>query len=387
MPENAAKSTLTNHYPVWAPRFWHGMRASQWWRVFLKNGCKLSLPKAHIAVGVSLITPINELLAFKQWLLFGRQIRKTQIQQDPIFILGHWRSGTTLLHELLVTNPQLASPNTYQCFVPSHFLVSEMMMTTLGGFLLPKQRPMDNMQAGWKLPQEDEFALMNLGVPTPYLRLAFPETQEKMLEYLTLEGLSDEELQAWQDGFMWFLKVLTYHFGGKQLVLKSPTHTGRIGVLAKMFPNAKFIHLSRDPVKLFCSTKRLWRSLEEVQALQQSQPEEQMEDYVLGCHQRMYDQFERDAKGMDSSRLARISYEELAANPLETVQQLYSQLDLGDYGAVRAPLEERLQNHKEYKPNVHRVDSVVQEKVSCAWAEYSSRYGYDIQEQPSEMVG
>jgi hypothetical protein len=239
-------------------------------------------------LAISFFTPINDLLAIAQSLTFGRRINRTQIERDPIFILGHWRSGTTFLHELMVTDPQFASPSTYQCFAPSHFLVSEWLMVRFGGFLLPQKRPMDNMDAGWRLPQEDEFALMNLGVPTPYLRIAFPQTQPQAMEYLDFRELTDEDRQQWREKFLWFIRALTCQHGGKQLVMKSPPHTGRLAELAELFPNAKFIHLTRDPRKLFLSTLRLWKSLEAVQAFQPHQSEATMREYVWECLTRMY---------------------------------------------------------------------------------------------------
>ncbi|MEZ6078247.1 MAG: sulfotransferase [Pirellulaceae bacterium] len=211
-----------NAYPAMSPRFWHGMRVGCWWRLLAKNGFRIALSRLPIAMGVSFFTPGNDVLAGLQSLIHGRRIRETPITAPPIFILGHWRSGTTLLHELLVTDPRFACPNTYQCFAPSHFIVSEAMMVRFGSFLLPKKRPMDNMETGWLLPQEDEFALMNLGVPSPYLRIAFPQTQPPALDYLTLTDLSDKQRSEWRNKLMWFMRALTYHYSGKQMVLKSP---------------------------------------------------------------------------------------------------------------------------------------------------------------------
>ena len=37
---------------------------------------------------------------------------KSKIDQPPVFIIGHWRSGTTMLHELMIQDP---AP-----FVPQH---------------------------------------------------------------------------------------------------------------------------------------------------------------------------------------------------------------------------------------------------------------------------
>lgn len=366
----------TNHYPYYSPRFWHGMKVPTWWGLLAKNGFQVDLSRIHIATGVCLVSPFNDVLALAQRIVFGRRIARTELEKPPIFILGHWRSGTTLLHELLVTNPQFASPNTFECFAPWHFLLSELPMVTLGGFLLPKRRPMDNMDAGWRLPQEDEFALMNLGLPTPYLRIAFPRTQPKSLEYLTLEKLSPQQRDEWTRRFVWFLKVLTFHYGGKQLVLKSPTHTGRLKFLAELFPHAKFIHLTRDPTQLFSSTVRLWRSLEEVQALQESPAESETEEYVTECHQIMYQQFEKDREQIDASRIVDLRYEDLIADPLQAIEGLYRDLELGDFSDALQPLQTRLAGHQEYKPNRHAIDEELRSHVMQSWPDYCRRYGY-----------
>lgn len=365
-----------NAYPAMSPRFWHGMRVGCWWRLLAKNGFRIAPSRLPIAMGVSFFTPGNDVLAGLQSLIHGRRIRETPITAPPIFILGHWRSGTTLLHELLVTDPRFACPNTYQCFAPSHFIVSEAMMVRFGSFLLPKKRPMDNMATGWLLPQEDEFALMNLGVPSPYLRIAFPRTQPPALDYLTLTELSDKQRSEWRDKLMWFMRALTYHYGGKQLVLKSPPHTGRMAELSRLFPGAKFIHLTRDPRKLFLSTLRLWKSLEYVQSLQHSQPESQMREYVSECLTRMYTQFESDRAQIDSQNLVDVRYEDLVAAPVETLRDLYQHLQLGDFSQVEPSLRTRLEHHHDYQPNTHASDPELEREVLQRWPDYARRYGY-----------
>jgi hypothetical protein len=289
-----------------------------------------------------------------------------------------------LLHELLVVDRQFAFPNTFQCFAPSSFLLSEYLMVRLGGFLLPRQRPMDNMKAGWELPQEDEFALMNLGIPTPYWRIAFPRTQNHLLQYLNMQ-VGERELVAWKAGFEWFLKALTYHYGGKRLVLKSPTHTGRIGLLASLYPNAKFVHLTRDPLKLYSSTLRLWSSLQSVQALQESKPDDGLSKYVFDCLKIMYQQFESDRKQIDPANIVDVRYEQLAADPLNTVRSIYDALDLGDFAEVRPALEVCLRDHDQYEPNVHADDDALRRIVLEQWSDYAARYGYT--ERPKCKAG
>lgn len=352
------------------------MRVGCWWRLLAKNRFRVSLNRLHIALGVSVFAPLNDLLALTQSAIFGRKIAKTKIDQAPIFILGHWRSGTTLLHELLVNDDRFASPSTFQCFAPSHFLLSEPLMVRFGGFLLPERRPMDNMAAGWQLPQEDEFALMNLGAPSPYLRIAFPQTQPKLLEYLNMDCLSDSDRQTWRTKFLWFLRVLTFHNGGKQLVLKSPPHTGRISELVAMFPNAKFVHLTRDPCKLYASTQRLWKSLDAVQALQTPVEDEAIGEYVQECLTTMYSRFEESRQAIEPDRIVDIRYEDLVAQPLETIRTLYERLELGDFSEVEDKLKERLANHGEYQVNRHAANDELRRKVMEMWSDYADRYGY-----------
>ncbi|MCH5376649.1 MAG: glutamate synthase-related protein [Planctomycetes bacterium] len=133
----------------------------------------------------------NSTLHAVQRLRYGKRLREVQVDRPPVFIIGHWRSGTTLLHELLVRDPQFAYPNTYECFAPSHFLVSEWIIPRLVGFLLPKRRPMDNMGAGFGYPQEDEFAICIMGAPSPYSRLAFPNHKPEYLEFLDMVEIPD----------------------------------------------------------------------------------------------------------------------------------------------------------------------------------------------------
>jgi hypothetical protein len=197
---------------------------------------------------------------------YGRRIARTPIQQPPLFILGHWRTGTTLLHELLILDPRHTFPTTYECLEPNHFLLTERLFTRWLTFLMPSRRPMDNMAAGWDRPQEDEFALCMMGQPSPYLTVAFPNQPPAFPEYLDLTGVPPRALASWKRAFYGFLQRLTFK-DPRRLVLKSPPHTARIEVLLELFPEARFVHIVRDPVVVFPSTVNLWKSLRDFPSL------------------------------------------------------------------------------------------------------------------------
>src|SRR5262249_32655736 len=154
-------------------------------------------------------TIFHTLLRWLQGELYGSKLDRTPIRQAPIFIIGHWRTGTTLLHELLILDEQHTFPNTYECLEPNHFLLTENLVKRFLWFLVPAHRPMDNMRAGWDRPQEDEFALCMMGQPSPYLMIAFPNRPPIDQDAFCIEDLSSRKREGWKRAFLRYLRHLT----------------------------------------------------------------------------------------------------------------------------------------------------------------------------------
>ena len=93
-------------------------------RLLVRNRFAVAPSRVPMAIIVTLVSLMNSLFWLVQSALYGRKIAATEVQEDPIFVIGHWRSGTTLLHELLILDPRHTYPDTFACFAPSHFLVS-----------------------------------------------------------------------------------------------------------------------------------------------------------------------------------------------------------------------------------------------------------------------
>ena len=151
--------------------------------------CAVSPAHWYVAFIVTFVSLGHTLLRWVQEAWYGSRLDRVPIPHAPLFIIGHWRTGTTLLHEMLILDPRHTYPNTYQCLEPNHFLLTETLFTRWFRFLLPSRRPMDNMPAGWERPQEDEFALCMMGQPSPYLTIAFPNHPPQDPEALDLDGL------------------------------------------------------------------------------------------------------------------------------------------------------------------------------------------------------
>ncbi|MCA9257725.1 MAG: sulfotransferase [Planctomycetales bacterium] len=367
---------VKNPLPWYTPRFWHGMRFSTWIGQLARHRFSISPSRLPMAASITGFSLLNSALAALERLRFGSQIDRVEMSAPPLFILGHWRSGTTLLHELLIRDPSHAYPTTYQCFAPHHFNLTEDLLTPWSEFLLPSRRPMDNMAAGWQRPQEDEFALGNLGVPSPYLSMMFPNHGEAYPEYLTLDDVPPADRDRWKSELLAFFKRLAFR-DNRRIVVKSPPHTGRVALLREMFPEARFVHISRNPEALFASTISLWRSLNEVQSLHVIRNDDWVSDYVLASLPRMYAAYFRDREALPSNRLAEVRYEDLTEDPKASLKRIYQQLELGDFAEIEKPVDEYLAEVKNYRPNRHEFDEQARSMLHDAWADYYREFGYE----------
>jgi len=309
-----------------------------------------------------------------QSLLFSRRIERTCIRQHPIFVIGHWRSGTTLLHELLTLDERHAFPTTYACMVPGHFLISEWSAPFVTRCILPRRRPVDDMPMSWDRPQEDEFALANLGVPSPYLSILFPNDPAQDCEYVDLVAISPAERERWKRAFLYFLKTLMSH-DPRRLVLKSPLHTARIPTLLDIVGEAKFVHIVREPAAVFASTMHLWRTLFCSQGLQRPHYEG-LHERVLATFEQIYERLRQTRHLVPPSRICDVRYEDLVADPVAELGRLYHHLDLGGFDSVRPRIEAYWRQRSGHRTNRFVLDDEVRALVKRRWGPYMAEYGY-----------
>jgi hypothetical protein len=356
--------------------FWDGMNFSAWARLVRRNRFRLAWQKWYALPMVTGFSLFHSAYRAWQWLLVGWRIKKS-IDCPPLFILGHWRSGTTLLHELLVLDSRHTYPTTYECFAPNHFVITEWTATRLLGFLLPSRRPMDNMAAGWHRPQEDEFALCNLGLPSPYLTIAFPNEPPQDQEYWTLEEVPPAELTRWKKVFRRFLLEINHRCPApKRIVLKSPPHTCRLKVLLEMFPDAKFVHIVRDPMVIFPSTVHLWKTLYSTQGMQKP-TFAGLEEYVFANLIRMYDRFEADRAQVPAGNFCEMRYEDLVDDPIGEISRVYQTLGLGSFDELLPKLKDFVASNKGYETNKYReLAPELRQQIAQRWRRYAEQYGY-----------
>lgn len=367
-----------NRYPFYSPRFWAGMRIGDYVGMLAKNGFRLHPSRIPMLFLVGGCAVTSSGLSLMQSLFLSRKIRQTELVKPPVFVVGHWRSGTTLLHELLGLDDQFAWPSTFECFMPTHYLLSGRALQPLVRLLMPSQRPMDSMPAGPQYPQEDEFALIGLGAPTPYYNIAFCNEDPRYLELLNLNRADAGDVEDLRDSLTWFYQSLTYR-KQKQLILKSPTHTGRIGHLARWFPDAKFVHITRHPYKIFPSTMHLWKTLAHVQGYQLPRNNDaKLIDYVNRCYAEMYEGYFDQVGDIPEENIVQIRFEELIEDPVSQIESIYSRFDLRGFDTAKARLEDFWAQRKSHRFNKTRLNEETRVMIDEIWADYIDRFGYSL---------
>lgn len=383
--ETSQGATWTNPFKLHrhggkVPYLWHGMGLSTWLKFLASGDFDITLNCLPRVAAVTLLAPPNSALALLSSAIHGGRVARTEVI-PPVFILGHWRTGTTLLHELIGADPRHAFPTTYECVFPSTFLLTERLAGLAGRLLLPAKRPFDDMPLGFDRPQEDDVAFANLGMGTPYTTFAFPRHGLRDMRYAELDELAAEERAEWEAQFLGFARRLQFAHAGKRLVLKSPIHTARLPTLLRLFPEARFVHIARNPYDVFPSTVHAWKALASTQGLHNPIPEgDQWREDVLGVFVRLFADYEHGRKLIPAGRLVELRYEDLVAGPIAVIRDLYERLDLGDFAPAEPGVRAYLERARGHRRNRFTLSDEERRSVEQHWAPYFKRFGYRMEE-------
>ncbi len=352
-----------------------GMDLSTLVEVLLRHRCRVSiryLPRVAYLFGMAIFNSYVKLL---EQATNGQGIAAAELVAPPIFVLGTWRSGTTHLHNLLSCDPTLTCPSAYQVMFPHHFVYSHPWGSKIFNSLTPGKRPMDNVAIDGGTPHEDELALAALSGVSPYLRNLFPVSADGY-SALNPDHLPPEALAEWQAALRLFLKKLSFS-KNKRIVLKSPPHLGRVAVLLKMFPGAKFVHIVRNPYVVYLSAKKLWHSGLALSHLQKPDPQV-VDEIILSWYSEVFDLFERDRELIPPGDLHELRFEDLEKSPQECLAKLYQELSLPGFERFWQQASAYLKSVADYKKNSHTLTEEIRVKVSQRWRSSFERYNYPL---------
>jgi hypothetical protein len=261
---------------------------------------------------------------------------------------------------------------------PSHFVLTEALASG-GKGQAQTTRPMDNMSYSWASPQEDEFALLALGAPSPYESLVVPSLMRDPKGLVDLRQRSSTEQERWAASFHRFLLLLTVQ-QGKRMVFKSPPHGFKLPLLLSMFPQARYVIIERNPYEVFASNLKLWRTLLNRYAVESLSPEE-IERFVLAAYLIHEEVIAEGMKSPGTTRLSFVRYEELTTDPIGQMRRLYEELELGNFDKVQTCIEEYLVGAAGYARNRFTLSSTQRARVEDSWGTVIKAKGYCWPEQ------
>jgi omega-hydroxy-beta-dihydromenaquinone-9 sulfotransferase len=181
---------------------------------------------------------------------------------DPLLVVGPWRSGTTVMHELLVAATGGATPRTWQCMNATAFELGNAPRAAA-----VVARPMDGLEIRADSPQEDEFALLTLGAPSAYRAFLMPHRLGELTPTLDADWwqAQGDWLAVWER----FLRGVWRTTPSPQapLILKSPNHSFRLPAIMARFPATRVVWMARPAADVFVSNRKMWRAMFEAYAV------------------------------------------------------------------------------------------------------------------------
>jgi omega-hydroxy-beta-dihydromenaquinone-9 sulfotransferase len=361
-----------NNHTAQHPLF--GISIRNWIQLLEKNG-GVDREYLHRAIFITLTSigtiPARILFQIK----YSSKINQTKILHPPVFIIGHWRSGTTYIHELLSQDPQFCYVSLWNTLLPDSFLILEPIKKFLSRFL-PSERPMDAIKVDMDGPYEDEAALAVLYPWSFFHCLHFPRNaEEQYIKSIHFQNLSSEEKNQWKKTYLKFIKTVTLANKGKRFLSKNPPNTARITALLELFPEAKFIHIYRSPYKVYLSTKKMRKNVLDKLALQNAS-EEELEQQVTENYIRLMKSYFEQKEQIQKDKLVEIKYEDLTSNPIEQVKKIYSTLKLPGFEDALPEMKKYLEKQSKYKTNVYTIDEKIVNHVNKNWKFAIDRWRY-----------
>jgi len=313
----------------------------------------------------------------KERLQFDKRTEQTEITRPPLFIIGHWRSGTTYLHNALSQDKNLGYLTTFQAYLPGVFLGSEKIFKPLVRSSIPKKRPMDDVPMDAEYPQEDQYAIGAFSPYSYYHGWCFPKNMEFYNNSVCMDGASKETIDEWKAYYLYILKKITLYQQGKQLVLKNQDNTGKIKILLEMFPEAKFIYLYRNPYDLYFSMMKFMSIAIPRFCIQKPPKIEDVEESMMNLYARMVQKYIKEREFIPKENLVEVCYEDFVAQPFEEIRRVYEALQLEGFRDSAPALETYLRTQLSIKNDQYMMDDTLKQRIEQKWGFAIKEFGYE----------
>ncbi len=339
-----------------------------------EKGIKASaVPQIAAALGMALFCALPTAL---EYLLFRPGLRKVRVKA-PVFIVGHWRSGTTLVQYLMAQDKNFGGFDPVFNFAFNFYHLLGWLFRPLVKASLSDKRPQDNMPLSLDLPLEEYMAFAKIEADSLYPVNYFPMSFQRYMDNSYWQDLPAAQRDRLERKYDLMLRKCTAYCRNKRLLLKSPDNTGRVCELYRMYPDAKFVHICRNPYTVIRSTLHLYESIFDMWSLQDIPSREVLEDEVIGNFSRMYREYFAAAKELPPGTLHELRFEDFEKDPVGHLKETYAALGLPGFAEAVPGFEAYLASQKDYQKNRFDYPEGLMKKIDERLGDYFEHYGYE----------
>jgi len=264
---------------------------------------------------------------------------KKQEPQDPIFIIGNYRSGSTFFHRLLLRDNNFTCLKAWEIYFAPALTHRKLIRLILQGSKLIGS-PVQKIIAAFDRMMNDIYHMHKTGLYTHeqdsqlfyhtwssyniFAIFPFPELARRYIYYDQAVPIEERKKQ-----FGYYREVLHRHLyknSGKQYLAKNPDFSPAIETIMEVFPNAKFLNLVRPPEQMIPSSINLWASNWRAYGT----PEESFPqtDVIKEHAKHWYTYPHHKLSNLPPDRYQVVLFEDLVGNPKAEVSRIYQQFGL-----------------------------------------------------------
>lgn len=282
--------------------------------------------------------------------------------REPVFIIGHARSGTTLAHRLMSGDERFSAFRYYELLLPSLLQKKTVrlvawMDTNLFGRRLERRLnaweerkfgPTQHIhKMGLTIPEEDDLMYFS-SCASGFWATKLPYMDS--LDFFHIDQRSAADRRRMMKFYRNVVRRQLYINGDNKIHLsKNPTYCGRVGSLIEAFPDARFVVLYRNPYETIPSLLKLlsvsWKQ-------QGNESEERIQNSIRAMINLSYESYLHPLEVLNNhpeTRHAIIDYRELISSPKQTITQVYDDLGLDLPEPYREFLTKEEENAKTHK--------------------------------------
>jgi hypothetical protein len=149
-----------------------------------------------------------------------------------------------------------------------------------------------------------------------------------------------------------------------------------LNVVLALFPNAKFVHIKRNPYKVIPSQIHLHKTMAEKYGLE-TVTHDQITEFALYQYKGYMEGFLNDKHLIPAGNLIDISYEEFVKDRMYWLHEIYEKLDLGDFSKHAGKLQDYIDTISNYEPHHFHEDPILKSKIESQLAFAFIALGYE----------